>query len=120
MNGPGENEEDSGGRSRGVLGELIRHPQPLRCPVLSDRPASVGFPANHPPMHTFPGVPVRVRGEVFGNLYLTDKRGGLDFDEDDETVIATLAVAVGGAFTLGPADGEGSGTRLVWEAPLGS
>ncbi|MFJ7909236.1 GAF domain-containing protein [Kitasatospora sp. NPDC096204] len=80
---------------RGILGELIREPQPLRCPVLSDHPASVGFPANHPPMHTFLGVPVRVHGEVFGNLYLTDKRGGLDFDEDDEAVIATLAVAAG-------------------------
>ncbi|MEU1285940.1 GAF domain-containing protein [Kitasatospora sp. NPDC005856] len=80
---------------RGILGELIREPQPLRCPVLSDHPASVGFPPNHPPMHTFLGVPVRVHGEVFGNLYLTDKRGGLDFDEDDEAVIATLAVAAG-------------------------
>ncbi|MFG2905399.1 GAF domain-containing protein [Kitasatospora sp. NPDC048286] len=80
---------------RGILGELIREPQPLRCPVLSDHPASIGFPANHPPMHTFLGVPVRVHGEVFGNLYLTDKRGGLDFDEDDEAVIATLAVAAG-------------------------
>ncbi|MFJ2780971.1 MULTISPECIES: GAF domain-containing protein [unclassified Kitasatospora] len=80
---------------QGILGELIRHPQPLRCPVLSEHPASVGFPARHPPMHTFLGVPVRVRGEVFGNLYLTDKRGGLDFDADDEAVIATLAVAAG-------------------------
>ncbi|MFJ8623071.1 GAF domain-containing protein [Kitasatospora sp. NPDC093550] len=80
---------------RGILGELIREPRPLRCPVLSDHPASAGFPPNHPPMHTFLGVPVRVHGEVFGNLYLTDKRGGLDFDEDDEAVIATLAVAAG-------------------------
>ncbi|WP_316528064.1 sensor histidine kinase [Kitasatospora brasiliensis] len=80
---------------RGILGELIRHPQPLRCPVLSDHSASVGFPSNHPPMNSFLGVPVRVHGEVFGNLYLTDKRGGLDFDEDDEAVIATLAVAAG-------------------------
>ncbi|MFE4519864.1 GAF domain-containing protein [Kitasatospora sp. NPDC056783] len=80
---------------QGILGELIRDPRPLRCPVLSEHPASVGFPPNHPPMHTFLGVPVRVHGEVFGNLYLTDKRGGLDFDEDDEAVIATLAVAAG-------------------------
>ncbi|MFI2607607.1 GAF domain-containing protein [Kitasatospora sp. NPDC018619] len=80
---------------RGILGELIREPRPLRCPVLSEHSASAGFPPNHPPMHTFLGVPVRVHGEVFGNLYLTDKRGGLDFDEDDEAVIATLAVAAG-------------------------
>ncbi|MFE6745147.1 GAF domain-containing protein [Kitasatospora purpeofusca] len=80
---------------RGILGELIRDPQPLRCPTLSEHPASAGFPPNHPPMHTFLGVPVRVRGEVFGNLYLTDKRGGLDFDADDEAVISTLAVAAG-------------------------
>ncbi|MGA5822294.1 GAF domain-containing protein [Kitasatospora sp. NPDC094028] len=80
---------------RGILGELIREPRPLRCPALPEHPASVGFPPNHPPMHTFLGVPVRVHGEVFGNLYLTDKRGGLDFDEDDEAVIATLAVAAG-------------------------
>ncbi len=80
---------------RGILGELIRDPQPLRCPVLSEHPASAGFPPNHPPMHTFLGVPVRVHGEVFGNLYLTDKRGGLDFDTDDEAVISTLAVAAG-------------------------
>ncbi|MER7752559.1 GAF domain-containing protein [Kitasatospora sp. NPDC097643] len=80
---------------RGILGELIRDPRPLRCPVLSEHPASVGFPPNHPPMHTFLGVPVRVHGEVFGNLYLTDKRGGLDFDADDEAVISTLAVAAG-------------------------
>ncbi|MFB7469636.1 GAF domain-containing protein [Kitasatospora sp. NPDC056184] len=80
---------------QGILGELIRDPQPLRCPMLSEHPASVGFPPNHPPMHTFLGVPVRVRGEVFGNLYLTDKRGGLDFDADDEAVISTLAVAAG-------------------------
>ncbi|MEU8511706.1 GAF domain-containing sensor histidine kinase [Kitasatospora sp. NPDC048722] len=80
---------------RGILGELIRDPRPLRCPMLSDHPASAGFPPGHPPMTTFLGVPVRVRGEVFGNLYLTDKRGGLDFDADDEAVISTLAVAAG-------------------------
>ncbi|MEZ0090874.1 GAF domain-containing protein [Streptacidiphilus sp. EB129] len=79
----------------GILGELIRHPEPLRLTELSAHPASYGFPANHPPMHTFLGVPVHVRGNVFGNLYLTDKRGGQDFDADDETVISTLAVAAG-------------------------
>jgi signal transduction histidine kinase len=80
---------------QGILGELIRHPEPLRLSELSAHEASFGFPANHPPMHTFLGVPVHVRGQVFGNLYLTDKRGGQDFDADDEAVISTLAVAAG-------------------------
>lgn len=79
----------------GILGELIRHPEPLRLTELSAHPASYGFPAHHPPMHTFLGVPVRVRDQVFGNLYLTDKHGGQEFDADDEAVIATLAVAAG-------------------------
>ncbi|MFC9329243.1 GAF domain-containing protein [Kitasatospora sp. NPDC057015] len=80
---------------KGLLGELISHPKVLRLEDLSQHQASYGFPANHPPMRTFLGVPVRVREEVFGNLYLTDKRGGEEFDADDESVIATLAVAAG-------------------------
>ncbi|MDY0812559.1 GAF domain-containing protein [Kitasatospora purpeofusca] len=80
---------------RGILGELIHHPEALRLGDLSGHEASYGFPANHPPMRTFLGVPVRVREEVFGNLYLTDKRGGEEFDADDESVISTLAVAAG-------------------------
>ncbi|WP_240509698.1 GAF domain-containing protein [Streptomyces malaysiense] len=79
----------------GILGELIRHPEPLRLPKLSAHPASYGFPSGHPPMNTFLGVPIRVRDQVFGNLYLTEKRGGADFDEEDESVLATLAVAAG-------------------------
>ena len=79
----------------GLLGELIRHPAPLRLPELSQHPASQGFPAHHPPMHSFLGVPVRVRDEVFGNLYLTEKRDGKEFDAEDETVLSTLAVAAG-------------------------
>ncbi|MFF0663513.1 sensor histidine kinase [Streptomyces parvulus] len=79
----------------GILGELIRHPEPLRLAKLSDHPASYGFPAHHPPMNTFLGVPIRVRDHVFGNLYLTEKRDGREFDEDDESVLATLAVAAG-------------------------
>ena len=79
----------------GILGQLIRHPEPLRLTELSSHAASYGFPDHHPPMHTFLGVPVRVRDQVFGNLYLTDKHGGQDFDADDEAVIATLAVAAG-------------------------
>ncbi|MFI9152470.1 GAF domain-containing protein [Streptomyces sp. NPDC053367] len=79
----------------GILGELIRHPEPLRLAKLSQHPASYGFPAHHPPMNTFLGVPIRVRDQVFGNLYLTEKRGGVEFDEEDESVLSTLAVAAG-------------------------
>ncbi|MFF9643150.1 sensor histidine kinase [Kitasatospora aureofaciens] len=79
----------------GILGELIRHPEPLRLTRISDHPSSYGFPSNHPPMNSFLGVPIRIRDKVFGNLYLTEKRGGGDFDEEDESVLATLAVAAG-------------------------
>ncbi|WP_055566358.1 GAF domain-containing protein [Streptomyces atriruber] len=79
----------------GLLGELIRHPEPLRLRELSEHSASSGFPPHHPPMHSFLGVPIRVREEVFGNLYLTEKRGGAEFDAEDEAVLSTLAVAAG-------------------------
>ncbi|MER5796655.1 GAF domain-containing protein, partial [Streptomyces sp. NPDC001980] len=79
----------------GILGELIRHPEPLRLTKLSEHPASYGFPPNHPPMNSFLGVPIRVRDQVFGNLYLTEKRGGGQFDEEDVSVTSTLAVAAG-------------------------
>jgi signal transduction histidine kinase len=79
----------------GLLGELIRHPVPLRTDDLSAHPHSYGFPANHPSMHSFLGVPIRVREEVFGNLYMTEKRGGAPFDADDEAVLTALAAAAG-------------------------
>ena len=79
----------------GLLGELIRHPVPLRTEELSAHPNSYGFPANHPPMHSFLGVPIRVREEVYGNLYLTEKQGGAPFDADDEAVLTALAAAAG-------------------------
>jgi signal transduction histidine kinase len=79
----------------GILGELIRHPEPLRLSEITDHPSSYGFPAGHPPMHSFLGVPIRVRETVFGNIYLTEKRGGAQFDGEDETVLRTLAVAAG-------------------------
>ncbi|MHA6758383.1 sensor histidine kinase [Streptacidiphilus sp. PAMC 29251] len=82
-------------QGHGLLGELIRHPEPLRLPELSEHPASYGFPANHPPMHSFLGVPIRVRGEAYGNIYLTEKQGGGEFGTEDESVLATLAVAAG-------------------------
>ncbi|WP_312886909.1 GAF domain-containing sensor histidine kinase [Actinocrinis puniceicyclus] len=79
----------------GLLGELIRRPEPLRTDDLAQHPNSYGFPANHPPMHSFLGVPIRVRDEVFGNLYMTEKRGGVPFDADDEAVLTALAAAAG-------------------------
>jgi signal transduction histidine kinase len=80
---------------RGILGLLIREPMPLRLANLSEHPASFGFPSNHPTMSSFLGVPVRVRDVVFGNLYLTEKRGGGAFGEEDERVVVALAVAAG-------------------------
>ncbi len=79
---------------KGVLGQLITEPYPLRIPDLSRHPASVGFPPGHPEMHTFLGVPVLVRGTVFGNLYMTEKRHG-EFSPEDEAVLSALAGAAG-------------------------
>ncbi|HKB29280.1 MAG TPA: GAF domain-containing protein [Streptosporangiaceae bacterium] len=80
---------------RGLLGLLIRNPQTLRLSKISQHPASFGFPPGHPPMHTFLGAPVRVRDEIFGNIYLTEKADGGEFDEDDEAVLVALAAAAG-------------------------
>lgn len=80
---------------RGLLGLLIEHPQPIRLTDLTEHPASVGFPANHPPMRSFLGAPILVRDEVFGNLYLTEKRGAAEFTADDEVVLQGLAAAAG-------------------------
>lgn len=79
---------------RGLLGQLISDPRPLRLSDLREHPNSVGFPAGHPPMKNFIGVPIRVRGGVFGNLYLTDKRHG-EFTDDDERLTVALAAAAG-------------------------
>lgn len=80
---------------RGILGLLIRHPDPIRLPRLQDHAASYGFPTNHPPMTSFLGVPVLIRGEAFGNLYLTEKAGGAEFTEQDQTLVEALASAAG-------------------------
>lgn len=82
-------------RGDGILGLLVREPRPLRLADLSSHPASVGFPPGHPPMHTFLGVPIRVRGEVFGNLYLTEKADGGEFTASDERLVVALAGAAG-------------------------
>ena len=80
-------------QGRGILGLLIEHPVAIRLEDLAAHPASVGFPVGHPPMKSFLGVPVRVRGEVFGNLYLTEKHNGEFFTEEDEYLVAALAAA---------------------------
>ena len=79
----------------GVLGLLISDPRPMRSAQLQDHDSSLGFPPNHPPMTSFLGVPIMVRDEVYGNLYLTDKIGWSEFTSDDEALIGALAVAVG-------------------------
>ena len=78
-------------RGRGILGALIRDPEPLRLSDLHQDARSVGFPPHHPEMHSFLGVPVNLRGVVYGNLYLTEKDGGLDFGEEDEATVLLLA-----------------------------
>ncbi|MFI7431505.1 GAF domain-containing protein [Micromonospora sp. NPDC049836] len=80
---------------RGVLGLLIDDPHPLRMPDITQHPKSYGFPPNHPPMHSFLGVPVRIREHVFGNLYLAEKQGAAEFTEDDEEIVVALAAAAG-------------------------
>jgi two-component system, NarL family, sensor histidine kinase DevS len=80
---------------KGLLGHLIEHPVPLRLPDLTEHPSSVGFPPNHPPMRSFLGAPVRVRDEVFGNLYLTEKKDEVEFNDDDVVVLEALAAAAG-------------------------
>jgi signal transduction histidine kinase len=82
-------------QGRGVLGVLIDEPTPIRLDHIDDHLASVGFPPNHPPMRTFLGVPIRIRDEVYGNLYLTEKANGLPFSEDDEVLAQALAAAAG-------------------------
>lgn len=84
-------------RGGGVLGTLIDEPRPLRLPDLSAHPDSVGFPANHPPMRSFLGVPVVIRGAVYGNLYLTEKIEGEEFDDDDERLLIALAAIAAAA-----------------------
>jgi signal transduction histidine kinase len=79
----------------GILGLLILEPEPLRLAALGDHPDSYGFPEHHPPMGSFLGVPVRVRGQVFGNLYLTDKVGAAEFSDDDVILAVALAGAAG-------------------------
>jgi signal transduction histidine kinase len=82
---------------RGVLGVLIGDPHPVRLPDITRHSQSAGFPPNHPPMHSFLGVPVKIRDQVFGNLYLAEKRNAPEFSDDDEEIMVALAAAAGAA-----------------------
>ena len=78
-------------RGRGVLGVLIEDPRPLRLPEVGQHPRSYGFPVGHPEMHTFLGVPILIGGEAWGNLYLAEKEGGVEFTAEDEEIVIALA-----------------------------
>jgi signal transduction histidine kinase len=80
---------------KGILGALITEARPLRLARIQSDPRSVGFPPNHPPMTSFLGVPIKVRERVYGNLYLTEKRGAAEFTEDDEEAALTLGAQAG-------------------------
>ncbi|MFD8050019.1 PP2C family protein-serine/threonine phosphatase [Streptomyces chartreusis] len=82
-------------RGRGVLGHLIHHPEPLRVDEIGSHPASVGFPPGHPQMRTLLGVAISVRGTIYGDLYLSERRDGRPFDRDDEDIVVALAGAAG-------------------------
>jgi signal transduction histidine kinase len=92
-----EQEDRIGHRPKGLglLGSVIADPQPLRIADVSAHPDSAGFPSDHPPMTSFLGVPIGVRDEVYGNLYLTDKIGWSEFTEDDLVLTEALALAAG-------------------------
>jgi signal transduction histidine kinase len=83
-------------QGKGLLGALIHDPRPIRLPDLGADERSTGFPPNHPPMTSFLGVPIRVRGEVFGNLYITESAHG-EFSAEDEQLVVSLAIAAGSA-----------------------
>ncbi len=82
-------------RGHGLLGLIIASPKPQRVESIAEHPDSYGFPAHHPPMTSFLGAPVRIRDQVFGNLYLTDKRTAPAFSEEDEAILGALAAAAG-------------------------
>ncbi|GAA4735941.1 GAF domain-containing protein [Modestobacter marinus] len=103
---------------KGVLGQLITDPRPLRIADLGEHPSAVGLPPGHPPMRTFLGVPVLVRGTVFGNLYMTEKHGGGQFTDEDEAVLVALAGAAGIAIDNARLYAEGE-VRRRWLTAVG-
>lgn len=102
----------------GVLGLLLRHPHPRRIADVSAHPAAAGVPPGHPPMHSFVGAPIRVRDQVFGNLYLTQKQGAEEFSEEDERLVVALAAAAGIAIENAQLYRRAQATR-DWTAAVG-
>jgi GAF domain-containing protein len=102
-------------QGKGVLGVLIDDPRPVRVRDIAEHEGSVGFPAHHPPMRSFLGVPVRVRNRVFGNLYLTEKGDGDEFSADDEELVTALAAAAGLAIENATLFAK-AGRREAWQA----
>jgi signal transduction histidine kinase len=96
---------------KGLLGHLLKHPTPLRLASIKSSAASVGFPAGHPAMNSFLGVPIRIRDEVYGSLYLTEKKGGLEFTEEDEQLVIVLASAAG--IAIDNARGQAAQNQIV-------
>jgi signal transduction histidine kinase len=105
-------------RGHGILGVLVKDPRPLRLDHLGEHPQAFGFPPNHPPMDTFLGVPVRIRGTVFGNLYLTEKAGGESFTEVDEILVEALAIAAGSVIENARAFAQSERRRQWLEASV--
>ncbi|WP_151084568.1 GAF domain-containing protein [Nocardioides cynanchi] len=101
---------------RGILGLLISDPRPIRLGDLAEHPASAGMPPRHPPMSSFLGVPVHIRGTVFGNLYLTEKQGGGPFTDTDERLVVALASSAGLVIENARAYGLSERRRLWLEA----
>jgi len=99
---------------KGVLGRLVDYPQPLRLADIGGNMSSMGFPAHHPPMASFLGVPVRVGERVFGNLYLTEKQGAAEFTSDDEELAQALAAIAGVAIENALLFAE-TGRRQAWQ-----
>jgi GAF domain-containing protein len=102
-------------RGEGLLGAVIEDPHPIRLATLDEDPRFAGFPPGHPPMTTFLGVPIRVRSEVFGNLYLTDRQNGDAFSADDEELVQALATSAAVAIENAMLFAE-TRRRQAWQA----
>jgi GAF domain-containing protein len=100
-----------------VLGRLVDYPRPLRLANIAENMSSVGFPEHHPPMASFLGVPIRVGERVFGNLYLTEKRGAAEFTRDDQELLQALAAAAGVAIENATLFAE-AGRRQAWQSAM--